>query len=739
MNSDNLIGNILSGRYDIIEKIGTGGMASVYKAKDTLLNRYVAVKVLRDALEGEKNIVKNFIKEAQSSASLTHNNIVSVFDVGEDDGVNYMVMELVDGRTLKDYIKEKGALPWQEACDYCIQIGQGLSEAHSKNIIHRDIKPQNIIMTKDKTLKVTDFGIARAMSSDTTIVGGTALGSVHYISPEQARGGFTDARSDIYSLGIVLYEMLTGKVPFDGETAVSVALMHLEKEPVNVRVVNMNIPQDLAYVTMKAIAKEQAKRYQSVEEMLEDLHAVLADEPLVSRELMKEEDKIVTPVSKTDDGFGYDYNDNDLYNDELEYDDYDDDFDDDFDDDSEDKEDVIKRHKSEKKKNHQDYDEEEETSPKKKKKKKKEKPKKSPQQKKADRLATLLALLTVALLIVAAFFVYYGLNNGGSVSIPSVKELTIEEATEKLESAGLKADSSIEYSLSDDIEKGKIITQSPKAGERVKKGSEVDLIVSIGKSNGDIEVPDVTKLTFDDAINKLSEKKLNYTVIEGYSDEVQAGRIIRQTPLKGTKVKENDVVTLHVSSGRISQAPTAAPEGARVVVPSLNGETKESAAALRQEAGLTLGTITMQHSESMENFIIDQSPKKGQMAAKGSVVNIVISRGPDKNAETENNEKSDENQPTKKPSQDKEAEEESGTQTKPSSNSQSFSVKIPDAAGDTVNVEIVANGKTVHTAMHKKSEGSVTVDIEDIDDEGTVKVQAYIDGSKVSDKTLEFN
>ena len=197
MNSDNLIGNILGGRYDIIEKIGTGGMASVYKAKDTLLNRYVAIKVLREALEGEKNIVKNFIKEAQSSASLTHNNIVSVFDVGEDEGVNYMVMELVDGRTLKDYIKEKGALPWQEACDYCIQIGQGLSEAHAKNIIHRDIKPQNIIMTKDKTLKVTDFGIARALSSDTTIVGGTALGSVHYISPEQARGGFTDARSDI--------------------------------------------------------------------------------------------------------------------------------------------------------------------------------------------------------------------------------------------------------------------------------------------------------------------------------------------------------------------------------------------------------------------------------------------------------------------------------------------------------------------------------------------------------------
>ena len=227
MNTENLIGTTLGGRYDILEKIGTGGMASVFKAKDTLLNRFVAIKVLRDTLEGEEQVVSNFIKEAQSSASLSHNNVVSVFDVGEDQGINYMVMELVEGITLKEYIKENGALPWQEACDYAIQICQGMGEAHARNIIHRDIKPQNIIMTGNKTLKVTDFGIARAMAADTTIVGGTALGSVHYISPEQARGGFTDARSDIYSLGIVFYEMLTGKVPFDGDTSVSVALMHL--------------------------------------------------------------------------------------------------------------------------------------------------------------------------------------------------------------------------------------------------------------------------------------------------------------------------------------------------------------------------------------------------------------------------------------------------------------------------------------------------------------------------------
>lgn len=740
MNSDNLIGNILGGRYDIIEKIGTGGMASVYKAKDTLLNRYVAIKVLREALEGEKNIVKNFIKEAQSSASLTHNNIVSVFDVGEDDGVNYMVMELVDGRTLKDYIKEKGALPWQEACDYCIQIGQGLGEAHAKNIIHRDIKPQNIIMTKDKTLKVTDFGIARALSSDTTIVGGTALGSVHYISPEQARGGFTDARSDIYSLGIVLYEMLTGKVPFDGETAVSVALMHLEKDPVNVRILNMSIPQDLAYITMKAIAKEQAKRYQSVKEMLEDLHAVLADEPLVSKEIMDAEDKIVAPVTSTDES--YESYDGDV---DTDIDDFDEDIDDDFDDDDV-KVHYIKRSRI-KDDDYSDLDDDSEddfdddvklSKKRKKKKNKKVKQQKTPQQKKADRLATLLALLTVFVMILTGILAYFILNNRGTISIPDVTGMTVAEATKTLEESGFEADSTIEYSISDDVETGRIIDQSPKKGDKIKKNESVSLIVSVGKANGDIEVPNLVNLTFDDAISKLSENKLNYNVVEGYSDNVQTGRIIRQTPLKGTKVKENDVVTLHVSRGRLMEEPTAAPESTRVAVPSLNGETKETAAAILQEQGLAIGTITMQYSESIENFIIDQSPQKGKLVDKGSLVNIIISRGPKPADEDGENYVALKNDSTDSSESDEGSDGNDSSTSNKKGKTQSFTVKIPDAAGDTVNVEIVANGQTVHNEMHKKSEGSVTVDIEDFENEGTVKVQAYIDGSKVLDKVLEF-
>ena len=431
MNRDNLVGITLGNRYDMLEKIGTGGMATVYKAKDTLLNRYVAIKLLRDSLEDDKNVISNFIKEAQSSASLVHNNIVSVYDVGEENGMNYMVMEYVDGITLKEYIKSKGALPWQEACDFAIQIGQGISEAHSINIIHRDIKPQNILMTKDKTLKVTDFGIARAVAGETTVVGGNALGSVHYISPEQARGGFTDARSDLYSLGIVLYEMLTGKVPFDGDTAVSVALMHLEKEPVNVKCVNLDIPTDLAYVTMKAISKEQRSRYQSVHEFVEDLHAVLADEPLPSREEMYKQ--------------SIQANSNDEIKDDNE------EFEDDF------EETVI-------------TDEAEENIEQRgRTKRKTEVKKKSKKQRKEDRIAAVLAVSTMVVILLIAAGVYLFLNMSKEAVVPDFTNMTLEQATAEAQKVGLRIADEIEYSLSDTVAENSVISQDPEAKKIVRK------------------------------------------------------------------------------------------------------------------------------------------------------------------------------------------------------------------------------------------------------------------------------
>ncbi len=697
MNSDNLVGKTLGNRYDMLEKIGTGGMAVVYKAKDTLLNRYVAIKLLRDSLEDEKTVVSNFIKEAQSSASLVHNNIVSVYDVGEEDGMNYMVMEHVDGITLKEYIKHKGALPWQEACDFAIQIGQGINEAHAINIIHRDIKPQNILITKDKTLKVTDFGIARAVAGETTVVGGSALGSVHYISPEQARGGFTDARSDIYSLGIVLYEMLTGKVPFDGDSAVSVALMHLEKDPVNVKCVNMDIPTDLAYVTMKAISKDQPSRYQNVQELVDDLHAVLADEPLPSREEMYRQTLKEQQAEAGD--FDMD-EDNDL--DVIEISDF--------------------------------ADEEEEIPQRGRTNRKTEVKKKNKKQKKEDRIAAVLAVSTIVVLMLIAAGVYLFLNMSKEAVVPDFSNMTIEQATAEAEKAGLKIADEIEYSLSDVVLENCVISQDPAAKKVVKKNSDIKLIVSIGSSGGNIAAPNVVNKTFEDAVTEIINAGLNYTVKEEMSEDVPDGYVIRQTPLAGTKLNKDDIINLHICRKNAGM-PTATPTNERVSVPSIVGLGREQAEATLQANGLSLGSVSRRASTSPEGTVISQSPNIGKTAPKGSFVSVVISSGAESTAQ-------EPTQAPNQPSDNNPVQPDTGTESNQGGSGEgekttrTFTVKIPETANDTVDVEIVVNGKTVHSAPHSKSEGTVSVDLKGT---GTAEVQAYIDGSKVSDRTINFD
>ncbi|NLC68028.1 MAG: Stk1 family PASTA domain-containing Ser/Thr kinase, partial [Clostridiaceae bacterium] len=269
--------SVLGNRYELIEKIGGGGMAVVYKARCRLLNRYVAVKVLREEFTGDEEFVKRFEIEAQSAASLSHPNIVPIYDVGNENNVYYIVMEYVDGITLKEYIAEKGPLEWKEAIRIATQICSAIEHAHIKKIIHRDIKPQNILVTKEGIAKVTDFGIARAATSSTITMVGTTIGSVHYFSPEQARGGYIDEKSDLYSLGIVLYEMVTGRMPFDGESPVAIALMHIQDKPVPPTELNKDIPKALNDIIIKAIRKEQSNRYQSASEMLEDLYRALRE------------------------------------------------------------------------------------------------------------------------------------------------------------------------------------------------------------------------------------------------------------------------------------------------------------------------------------------------------------------------------------------------------------------------------------------------------------------------------
>lgn len=709
-NTENLVGKLLSDRYNVLDKIGTGGMAMVYKAHDKVLDRDVAIKILRDVLEDNDEIVSNFIKEARSSASLVHPNVVSVYDVCEYEGLNYMVMELVDGITLKKYIMKNPRLPWQEACDYAIQIGQGIQAAHDRGIIHRDIKPQNIIMAPGGVLKVTDFGIAKAMESDTSIVGGTATGSVHYISPEQARGGFTDFRSDIYSLGIVLYEMLAGRVPFDGDSPVSVALMHIEEEPINVKCVNMDISSDLAYVTMKAMNREQGKRYQNMQEFLDDLRAVLADENLPSRE-GEEVEVDVEPIPEPE---------------------------------------IRNRRKV-------NVDTTSNST-----KRNKKKPAKS---KDADRNSVILALSTVAVIILVVAGILLMTVNPFAKSIPDLAGMTLDEAQKVAKRSGYTVSSEIEYCLSDSVAADLVVYQSPAAGTQAKKTEPIKLILSLGASGGGIPVPDVINTPIDDAGALIESYALLYKVVSEYSDDVEYGNIIRQSPLAGTHINAGDIVTLHMSIG----PETEVVEKKKVTVPNLRGMTRDIAETSLAANGLITGTVTNMPSDSPEGTVIRQSPAAGTKVDEQSTVTLVISSGNTSStlsSEYENVEippiveqqaeqevqQSQTQQPEKENAVVPVAEEPEPTQqvvqqtqapvvSAPTveSNSSSgegtkmFTVKIPDAANDSVRVEIVVDGNIIHDAMHSKSEGAVAIEIPI---NGTASVQAYIDGAKVSDKTI---
>lgn len=578
-NTEELIGVTLNDRYVVLDKIGTGGMAIVYKAHDNVLDRDVAIKVLRENFDVESAVVSNFIKEARSSASLVHPNVVSVYDVCEYDSSNYMVMELVDGITLKEYIKRNPRLPWQEACDYAIQIGQGIQAAHERGIIHRDIKPQNIIMDRSGVLKVTDFGIAKAMESDKSIAGGTAMGSVHYISPEQARGGYTDFRSDIYSLGVVLYEMLAGRVPFDGESPVSVALMHIEDEAVNVKCVNMDVPADLAYVTMKAMNKEQSKRYQNMQEFLEDLRAVLADESLPSKEkelLMKSESERAAEF---------------------------------------DEDEIINE-----KKPNKDIEQ-----------RVRKKSKEQVMKRKSERKAVGLALATTAAIILVILGIVLLFANPFSKTVPDLTNLSLDDAISLAQRNGYSVSDEVEYSFSDSVPENAVISQFPEAGEEAPKHEAIKLVISLGSTGGSIEVPDFVGNKVDDVIEQVKSLSLVYNIIYETNDDVEIGVVIRQTPLVGTHVNEGDVVTLHISSGpSIGEGETT-----QVKTPALQMQTLDAAKAMITANGLTVGSISYMESDAVEaGKVIKQKPDAGTTVKSGTLVSLVVSDGPKNNTGT---------------------------------------------------------------------------------------------------------
>ena len=520
----NLIGKMLAGRYEILEEVGKGGMAHVYKARCHFLDRLVAVKVLKEEHREDKEFVHRFNTEAQAAARISNPHIVSIYDVGYEEGLYYIVMEYIKGVTLKEYISEKGALSWREAGEYAAQICEGLEEAHKKSVIHRDVKPQNIIMTEDGVLKVTDFGIARASSQATMTMANSTIGTVHYLSPEQARGGYTNERTDIYSLGVVLYEMLTGRLPFDDNTAVAIAIKHIQEKPILPRILNNDIPKSMEDIVMKAMNKEQDLRYASAADMLKDLRAVMAN-PQVKLTDSEELD-----VTRKRDAI-----------DERTIKEY-----------EKKKEDTQVKEREEKEGYMRSID-----------KKRAER-----EQKKKERKITIIAILTAIAVIIGMGFAFSALSGGlfqrtETTKVPDIVGMQLKEAREKYNKEGF---SIIATEVDSDKPEGEIVEQDPKEGTKKTKGEiKINVRVSKGDAKEFKAMKSYIDLKADEAEKKIKEEGFNVSIQPEDSPADLKDIVLRQEPVEGVQMQEGATVTIYVGNGEEKEEieppkPTTDPE-----------------------------------------------------------------------------------------------------------------------------------------------------------------------------------
>ncbi len=520
-----LVGKVLADRYEIREEIGKGGMAHVYKAWCNLLNRYVAIKVLREEFRDDKEFVHRFNVEAQAAACISNLHVVSIYDVGYQDGFYYIVMEYIEGVILKEYIAQKGPLPWREAASIAAQIAEGLAAAHKANVVHRDIKPQNIIMTPEGILKVTDFGIARASSQATTTMGGHAIGTVHYISPEQARGGYTDQRTDIYSLGVVLYEILTGKMPFEGESPVAVAIKHIQDKPKSLRLINPDIPPAIEAVTLKAMEKEQSARYASAEEFLNDLNRAMKN-PYELGENQSDEDEMGSTIKMEK------INDKTIENYEKA------------------KKETKQQQEQKERKERVSAEEAREM-------REMEQRRQIREQKKKDRRITLLAILA-AVFVVALLGLGFKALTGGSalptekVKIPNLVGMDLEEAQQEYQG---KFSIVTKAEKESDEEDGTILEQSPSAGDKKPASDDIVIRVVVSASEKKIKLASYIDKNIDDVKKELKAQKLQVNVVEEISDSAEKGIVIAQKPIEGATVSEGTLITLYVSEGSGKEEP----------------------------------------------------------------------------------------------------------------------------------------------------------------------------------------
>ena len=605
-------GIFLGKRYEVLSKIGAGGMADVYKGKDHMLNRYVAIKVLKKEFKEDENFVRKFRSEAQAAAGLIHPNVVNVYDVGEDRGLYYMVMELVEGITLKEYIDKKGRLSHKETISIAIQMCTGIGVAHAANIIHRDIKPQNIIISKDGKVKVTDFGIAKATTSNT--ISSNAMGSVHYTSPEQARGGFSDQKSDIYSIGITLYEMVTGQVPFDGDSTVSVAIKHLQEEITPPSEIVPDIPYSLEQIILKCTQKNGERRYKNTDELIQDLKRSLVDPdgdfviipPLGNADTViitdEELDDIRSSYDEEDD---FDEYDEDEYGDEEEFDEYDED-DDEYD----------------------EYDDDEEYGGKGKKGKGSDDV--NPRMKKVMKILTIVVAIIIVFILVFAIGKAAGIFKGGfgidtvdtdekaKVKVPNVVGMTEDEARKTLNKKGLGF-KVVAREESKKYEEGTVSKQKTEAGKRVAKNTTIQVVVSSGLIGDEITVPDVSNMSESEAQKALEDAGFEKITSDfAYSDSVAEGDVIGTTPAANAKATKDTEIVMKVSKG--SEKKT---------VPNVVGQQDGDAQNAITAAGLTVGTVTYEYYDDVpKGQVVSQTVAGGKKVAPGTSVGLTISSGP---------------------------------------------------------------------------------------------------------------
>ena len=603
------LGTMLSGRYEVLKRVGSGGMADVYMAKDHKLNRNVAVKVLKSEYVEDEKFLKKFETEAQAVARLSHPNIVNIYDVGMEDGINYIVMELAEGITLKEYIRKKGYLSPKETVEISTQIASAISHAHKNHIIHRDIKPQNILVSDTGIIKVTDFGIAKATSSNTVTSTATAMGSVHYISPEQAKGRFCDEKSDIYSLGITMYEMVTGHVPFDHENGVTIALMHLQNEITPPSQIRDGIPDSLEKIILKCTMKKPEERYQTADDLIADLRLVFEDTsggyvgvvPAIddSPTIMIDQNELTQRINTPK------------------------------------KDQKIQQEeplKDEEQNAYLDEDDEEESG----------------MNSKIEKLVIVLAavvgaiiLISIIVFVVKSSGVFKSGKSTTTTSIGTTAEsndteskkytvdnyigMSLSAAREKIDG---KFKIKVEEEYSADYAKGLVIRQDPESDTELEGGKTLTLVVSKGTRTEDkVSVPEVVGKMESSAKSELEAAGLKVSVKTKYSTDVAKGKVISQSPESGNQVTKNSTVVITVSQGEKPET--------MVRVPNLRYFTESKARSELKNSNLVLGSVLTEYSDSVEKgLVIRQTVSSGSKVKEGTAVGIYVSLGPRQTATT---------------------------------------------------------------------------------------------------------